>query len=264
MWPLFLGFGFLVSCVGSEGRPPEPQEAPNPARFVVFSETRMMLTELETPTVLPVTVGSSPGPDLIQSDVPSVADVDSSGRLVGHRPGRTVLRTKSGASPLIVDVRPLQKLRVVPPAVALTPGQRAVLQVLAQDEPLQPNDVQWQMSDPAVASVVGSEVVAGSPGDAIVVAVRGAIRVEVPVSVKPAVAVPLRTTPSSLVVAVDETVTLATTAPAGAAVQWVTSDQGVVRPIGAGRFVARHPGKARVCAAVSGEQGCTDIQVRVR
>lgn len=75
-----------------------------PGRFVVFSESRLVLDDLETPTLLPITVGSDMAAELIRSDDPRIATVDSTGHVVGHRPGQTTLRTNTSASRLLVEV----------------------------------------------------------------------------------------------------------------------------------------------------------------
>lgn len=156
----------------------------HPGAFVVFAQDRLLVDQLESPTPVPVTVGSSSPAGLVTSDAPDLAEVSAAGLVVGHRPGRTVLRSSSSVSTLTVEVRPFRALSLQPAALSLRSGETAPLQVLADGQCcLQASDVTWQMSNPAVAFVVGSEVRAGTPGQATITALRGQLRVELAVSV---------------------------------------------------------------------------------
>jgi len=168
------------ACLGGGGG----GGTPHPGTFVVFAQDRLLIDQLESPTAVPVTVGSSPPAGLVTSDAAGIAEVNAAGQVVGHQAGTTVLRTSTSGSTLGIEVRPFRTLSLNPATLALTAGSGSSIQVLADGRCcLQSSDVTWQTSDPSVAIVVGSEIRGLAPGQATLTAFRGQIRAVLTVSV---------------------------------------------------------------------------------
>jgi hypothetical protein len=83
-------FVALLGC----GRDPASQQAPTepPSRFAMFATPRVSVSRLETPTQLPMMVGSVSAPDLVISEDPAIATIDGAGKLLAHRNGTVRLR----------------------------------------------------------------------------------------------------------------------------------------------------------------------------
>lgn len=84
-----LGMVSLAGACNSSPPPGEPPGAvevvtsPSMQRFVAFRQSALTLEALETPTVPPVTVGSTVSADLLTTSDSGVVGVDAAGNLIG-------------------------------------------------------------------------------------------------------------------------------------------------------------------------------------
>ena len=167
----------LLGCSRERDDPPPALQASVPREekaFVVFSRTELVIDTLGAPIPVPVTVGSSPSAATLSSDSPDVVSVDGNGALVAYRNGIAVVRAASGASLRVqVDVVDVRSLFIEPRRLVLRAGATGRLRLLAGPEKheIPPDRIGWRTSDPGVATLLGSEVMAGPrPGRARITA----------------------------------------------------------------------------------------------
>ena len=167
----------LLGCSRERDDPPPAPQASVPREekaFVVFSRPELVIDTLGVPVPVPATVGSAPSAATLSSDAPDVVSIDESGALVAHRNGIAVVRTTSGASLHVrVDGVDVRSLFVEPRRLVLRAGATGRLRLLEGPEKheIPPDRIWWRTSDPGVATLLGSEVMAGPrPGRARITA----------------------------------------------------------------------------------------------
>lgn len=174
----------LLACGREGAREPEPPRAPSEAAaplgtrpFVVFARTELLIDRLEVPVAAPVTVGSSPSPATLTSDAPDVVSINAGGAFVGHRDGTATIRSAAGGSLRVrVDAAEFQSLVLAPRRLSLAEGAVGGLRLLdgATKREIAAERAVWQTSDPRVATMVGTHILAGRhPGRARITARLG-------------------------------------------------------------------------------------------
>jgi hypothetical protein len=245
---------------------PAPGESPLDRPFVVFGARQVILDRLDSPVDVPVTPGSRASRATMESEDPSVVEIDAQARMVGLRAGRTFLRSRSnGDSRIEVVVRPATSLSIEPAQLVLVPGAKGTLTLVdpGTGAALDPAVATWSIAPADVASVWRDEVRAGVKGGrAVVTASYGGLVATSEVLVR---AVPDRrilVNPAAARARVGQVLAFEAFDQGGrvAAPTWRSSDDRVLKALTGGLFAAAHAGKARVCAGTDGD-GCATVEV---
>jgi hypothetical protein len=182
---------------------------------------------------------------------PGLAKVEA--RVQGRRASMAVLITGGRTDSVAVPAGSV--LTLDPGAVALLPGESLALStraILQDGSALAPGRVSWKTLSGAVATVDSTGVVtAVGPGRTIVQATASGLMATAPVTVEPSA---FALAPAQLSLGAGQVDTLRAVVPSqgnrrlGEAVQWSSSDTGVVQVGPGGLVTARGPGRAVVQA----------------
>lgn len=229
------------------------------APHVVFAASELVIDELEVPTAVPVSIGSSPSRATLSSSAPDVVSVLVDGRLQAHRNGTATIRAAS--SSLHVTVRTVTALRIEPTSIDLAPGQEVSLRVLGDERVLDAAAVRWFVSNPTAVSIIDGRARGGfATGVATVEAVHGhaVARAEVHVRGDGVLSV----VPERLRVRRGAVQVFRVMARGGVGrVDWSSSRPDVLAQVQDGLFQAVEAGRSAVCAATAGRRACADVEV---
>ncbi|HRY43424.1 MAG TPA: Ig-like domain-containing protein [Thermoanaerobaculia bacterium] len=127
--------------------------------------------------------------DWTSSD-PKVATVDASGVVTSVAEGKATVKAAigdvSGATDVVVVLRPIESLEATPLNIPLKIGEALDVTLVARDAlgaPIPDAAATWTSSDPSVATCSGGRVLGVGPGSATIRAVCGAKTAEVAVIV---------------------------------------------------------------------------------
>jgi hypothetical protein len=224
----------------------------------------MVLTRVGVPVAAPVSIGSAPSPLTMASEDSSIVSVDSAGRLVGKRNGRTRVNTLHGeGSSLTVEVRVVRKLVLDPPHLELTPG--TIAEVVSVDgetgERLDPDHVEWGVTSSARLSVERGQLRALAPGRAAAWARYGEATAMCDVVLREPGTRSLTVSPPRATLRVGEVVAFQAFGRDGPReVSWITTDRTVLSQVRKGLFRAAVAGRARVCVSAE-PSNCSQIEV---
>lgn len=262
-----LGMVSLAGACNSSPPPGEPPGAvevvtsPSMQRFVAFRQSALTLEALETPTVPPVTVGSTVSADLLTTSDSGVVGIDAAGNLIGHRNGTATIRSQSG-SLLAVTVDAVASIRLEPEHLVLAAGQQTTVHVWAGDHEIAAGALRWDTTNPNTSVASGTTVYAGYiPGEATLTARSGAATATLQVRVRPA-RFTLRVRPAGTNLKRGDLTRLAVNTPPGLGIEWSSSNSQVLEPLRDGAYHARARGTADACATAGGQTSCARIQVR--
>jgi hypothetical protein len=204
-----------------------------------------------------------------------VGRIDSTGTFVGLAIGERVIIANAGGTtatiPVSVRPRPPAEVRISLPATSIAASSWVPLSARPLDEDgreVFQADVEWSSSDPAVAGVVGSYLVAKRPGTATLTARSGAAGATQAITVTAAPAGPLTLRAPTGAIRTGDVHDLAPSIagralPAGAYPRYgVTGPGGRVYADGA--FVAEEPGDYVVTADLGGSSAQVPIRVEPR
>lgn len=210
------------------------------------------------------------------SSAPLVASVDGSGRVTALKSGEATITATAGkaagAAKVLVSIP--AALTLAPATLALKSGDSAALELKVVDDagkPIpSPKNVAWSSSDTAVASVANGRVIAAGGGTAVVTAALGAVKAEVPVTVKLPEFAKLSLKPARLVLKrAGDSGTLTATAldrkrkpVAGVAVAWKSSAPRVANVGADGTVVALRRGKAKITATAGRKSASALVTVK--
>jgi hypothetical protein len=230
---------------------------------VVFRERLIVLTDLETPVLAPVTIGSRPTVENITSDAPDVVSVNAGGNVVAHRAGVARIRAAGTGSTIEVQVVAPRTLRIEPSEVLLVEGGTWRVRVIGDGATLPLEAVRWTTSAAEIAFWREEGVTAGeTSGEATLTATVGRVsaRARVRVSPRPAVAFVIRPDRASLhrgeVLSYQ-----AMTRRGPLDAEWSTTDDRVLAQLQDNLFTAINPGKATLCARAAKRSTCMEVSV---
>lgn len=252
----------FVAC----GKPPssdspgEPAtSAAVPAVYAVFAEHEVVIDRLEAPVPLALTAGSVW--TLVESSSPDVVSVEG-GSLVGHKNGRTELRSRTDSMPLVVTVRSARALRVEPAELELIPGDFQPVRVLADDVVVPEGAIRWSFSDPEIVLVEGSRARAGyKSGRARLTASYAGMESSVEVLVD-RLGTRFRVIARQTQLRLGNVEQLVAEVPPEAQVLWASSNEHVLKALRGGLFQARAKGSANACAEVAQRRTCVAMSVQ--
>ncbi len=251
----------IASCgreVGDEA-PRTLRESKLDRPFVVFTQSEVLIQELESPVSPPVAVGSAPSQATLTSSDAGIVSVRYDGALVAHRAGVAVIHAPGGAM-LRVEVVAPKTVMVADPR-PLRPGESMTLALLADGASVDPSRAAWATSDPKVATVSQGVVRAGRSGSARIRARYAGTVAEARVEVAGA-GETFSVVPSNPRVALGQVVAFQAVAERGsAAATWSATNDRVFAHLGGGVFEARARGRVRVCAEASQRVFCTNVEV---
>ncbi|CAN5833111.1 Ig-like domain-containing protein [soil metagenome] len=204
-----------------------------------------------------------------------VGRIDSTGTFVGLAVGQRVIIASAGGAtatvPVTVHPLPPSRIELALPATELVASSWLPLEAHPYDAAGMrafEADVEWTSSDPAVADVVGSFLVARGPGTTTLTARSGPAAAEQPITVGPAPSGQLALLAPEGPIRAGDVHHLAPTLagrplPSGAFPRYgVTGPAGRVFPDGA--FVAEEPGEYVVSAELGGASEQVAIEVLPR
>ena len=210
------------------------------------------------------------------SSAPEVATVEENGRVVGLSAGSAEISAtvegKVGVATVQVGSKPVARVEVDPPAVALLLGQamRLTATAFAADgSELTGRQTSWSSSNPQIANVSSSGmVIARGLGATSITATIEGKRASVGVAVGLHPVASLTVNPSSLEVAVGEEREFEAVPRAadgavltGRPISWSSSSNAVARISSSGRLTAVAPGTATITARSEGRSATASVRV---
>jgi uncharacterized protein YjdB len=252
-----------------------------PAASVVFQSATVALLEADT-TVLRVVVRDDRGgvvqtPRVLWSSLsPTIARVDSTGRVEAIAPGTAAIRANVGIAQATATISVAARVPAsltMPATFRVEAGETVSAEVVVRDPTgrVLPGRIpSWSSSALAIASVDAAGLIRGvAPGTAVVTARLDALVASGMVTVLPAAPVArVDVTPASATVTEGRTITL-TASPRDAAgralngrtVTWTTGNGGVASVAATGVVTGVTPGATVITATVDGRQGSALLAV---
>lgn len=264
--------GFAGACGGPSDpsstiqrlNAPPPGQSAADRPFVVFSARRVVIPRVGVPVPIPVSVGSLPSRETLESMNPSVVQVDQAGALVGMAAGIAQVRTRGGEGGVLeVEVRPAFEVEIVPHVLELPAGGTGRFELVEAStrQPLPADAGDWMSDAPRRAAVHAGAVRAGDePGHVAIRARYGEAiaTAEVRVAGESALSI---TPPKALmhIGAVRAFQAFGTRGPVSA--EWNGEGAGFVTVQRDGLVMARRPGTASVCARTPSGRACARVEV---
>ena len=264
-WKLVLTTTLLVGTVRCGNPPLGPPastetSASSQAPRTIFSAKAIAIWSHDARVPPPLIPGSLQ-PRLV-SESPGIVSIDSDGKLHTHQDGEAIVRAASGSS-LLVRVHSVRHLAISPEQVELPAGAALDLTAMADATALPPEDVEWSIDSPEVASIVDGRLTAVRPGRATIFA-RASIslaRAQLVVrAAKPVRSISLLG-PVAPVRAKSVFQVQPQSPPPGVVLDWVASDSRVLKPISNGVFQAMQHGRADACLRTTTGTSCIPIRV---
>jgi hypothetical protein len=234
------------------------------AEFVVFSRQAVVISALESPVDVPVTIGSRPSKSSLISSNAEVLSIDDRGRMVAHRAGSARVRSRSNDSSLDVSVIIAETIRVVPAELNARPHETVPIQVRLPDGTTVPPDaVEWMTSAPEIAVASGGDVYTReTPGQAVLTARYGGATSTAVVQVGDIEVGALHVTPERPKVRLGSLVSFQVRSRSGPVnATWSTSSETAVAHLDENVFQATAVGGAQVCARHGERVACTKVEV---
>ena len=207
---------------------------------------------------------------------PTIASVDTRGRVTAIRPGNTRVAASSGGQSALVQVGvaapPVASVRVSPPTSGITVGAGVTLRaaaLLASGDTASGRPVSWRTNSPGIATVSASGIVQGlATGTASIIATVEGVSGSAVVSVTPVPVSSVLITPASGSVIITKTLQLAATTHAadgvvliGRVVTWSSSVPNVASVSTAGLVTTLTTGATAITALSEGKRGTARIVV---